>query len=81
LKFLVNIDKGQKRSEQLEKNLVKLTIKSFALIGTRQIKPEEFAATDKLMKNVFEFLVKVYFFFWLKFFIFPNISVEDMIVL
>jgi len=44
----------------LEKNIISLTTKSILLISTRQIKSEDLLPTEKLMKNIFEYLVKIY---------------------
>jgi len=60
LKYLVNLDKGQKRGEVLEKNIISLIGKSIGFISTRQIKSEDLLPTEKLMKNIFEYLVKIY---------------------
>jgi len=61
LKNIVSKESGDpKRAEELEKNIIKIAVKSFLLIENGKLNGEEFLKADATLREAFELLSKCY---------------------
>jgi len=61
LKKIVKKESGDpKRSEELEKDIIKIAVKSYLLIENGKLNTEEFLKADKPLREAFELLSKCY---------------------
>jgi len=50
----------QKKAEDLEKNIIKIAVKSYLLIEGKVLTADDFLVADKPLRDSFELMVKVY---------------------
>jgi len=61
LKRLVKVESGSaKKAEDLEKNVIKIAVKSFLLIEEGILTADDFLVADKPLREAFELMVKVF---------------------
>jgi len=61
LKRIVKAESGAaKKAEDLEKNILKITVKVYMLIEARELNADEFLSADKPVREAFELLVRIY---------------------
>jgi len=61
LKRIVKVEAGAtKKAEDLEKNILKITVKVYMLIEARELNAEDFLSADKPVREAFELLVRIY---------------------
>jgi len=61
LKRIVKSESGsQKKAEDLEKNIIKIAVKSFLLIENKVLTADDFLVADKPLREAFELMVKVF---------------------
>jgi len=61
LKRIVKADSGsQKQADDLEKNIIKIAVKSFLLIEKKVLTPDDFLIADKPLREAFELMVRVF---------------------
>jgi len=51
---------SNKKADDLEKNILKITLKSYLLLENSSIKAEDFLEADKSLREAFELLVRIY---------------------
>jgi len=61
LKRVVKVESNSnKKAEDLEKNILRITLKSYLLLEATIIKAEDFLEADKSAREAFELLVRIY---------------------
>jgi len=61
LKRIVKSESGiSKKAEDLEKNIIKIAVKSFLLIENKVLTADDFLVADKPLREAFELMVKVF---------------------
>eukprot|EP01124_Arcella_intermedia_P017838 TRINITY_DN24815_c0_g1_i1.p1 TRINITY_DN24815_c0_g1~~TRINITY_DN24815_c0_g1_i1.p1 ORF type:complete len:355 (+),score=99.62 TRINITY_DN24815_c0_g1_i1:77-1141(+) len=61
LKRIVKAESGsQKQADDLEKNIIKIAVKSFLLIENKSLSPDDFLVADKPLREAFELMVRVF---------------------
>jgi len=61
LKRIVKSESGStKKAEDLEKNIIKIAVKSFLLIENKNLTADDFLVADKPLREAFELMVKVF---------------------
>jgi len=61
LKNIVRVESGNpKRAEDLEKNIIKIAVKSYLLIEKGTLDPDEFLKADKPLRSAFELLCRCF---------------------
>jgi len=61
LKRIVKVEAGAtKKAEDLERNILKITVKVYMLIEARELNAEDFLSADKPVREAFELLVRIY---------------------
>ena len=49
-----------KKADDLEKNIIKIAVKSFLLVENKQLQADDFLVADKPLREAFELMVKVF---------------------
>jgi len=61
LKIIVKAQSGNsKTGEELEKNIIRIAVKSFVLIEDKKLSADDFLVADKPLREAFELMVKVF---------------------
>jgi len=61
LKRIVKAESGSpKKAEDLEKNIIKIAVKSFLLVENKKLQADDFLVADKPLREAFELMVKVF---------------------
>jgi len=61
LENMVKVESGSaKKAEELEKNIIKIAVKSFLLIENKVLTADDFLVADKPAREAFELMVKVF---------------------
>jgi len=61
LKRIVKAESGSaKKADDLEKNIIKIAVKSFLLVENKQLQADDFLIADKPLREAFELMVKVF---------------------
>jgi len=61
LKKIVKSESGsQKKADDLEKNIIKIAVKSFLLVENKKLQADDFLVADKPLREAFELMVKVF---------------------
>jgi len=61
LKRIVKSESGTaKKADDLEKNIIKIAVKSFLLVENKQLQADDFLVADKPLREAFELMVKVF---------------------
>ena len=60
MKRIVTKADGKKKSEEMEKNIIKLMVKGYLLVDNGKIEGEAFLAADKPIRNAFELMARCY---------------------
>jgi len=61
LKRIVKSESGlAKKADDLEKNIIKIAVKSFLLVENKQLQADDFLVADKPLREAFELMVKVF---------------------
>jgi len=61
LKNIVRVESDNpKKADELEKNIIKIAVKSYLLIDKGKLDPDEFLKADKPLREAFELLVRCY---------------------
>jgi len=60
MKRIVTKADGKKKSEELEKNIIKLMVKGYLLVDNNKIDGEAFLVADKPVRSAFELLARCY---------------------
>jgi len=61
LKRIVRAESGNaKKAEELEKNIIKIAVKSFLLVDSKKLQADDFLVADKPLRDSFELMVKVF---------------------
>jgi len=61
IKKIVKAESGsQKKADDLEKNILKIAVKSFVLVDNKKLLADDFLVADKPLRDAFELMVKVF---------------------
>jgi len=61
LKRIVKAESNSpKKAEELEKNIIKIAVKSFLLVENKKLQADDFLVADKPLRDAFELMVKVF---------------------
>jgi len=61
LKRIVKSESGSvKKADDLEKNIIRIAVKSFLLVENKQLQADDFLVADKPLREAFELMVKVF---------------------
>jgi hypothetical protein len=60
MKRIVKKVDGQKKAEELEKNIIKIAVKAFMLVENKKLNGDDFLAADAPLREAFELLIKCF---------------------
>lgn len=60
LKRIVRKESGQKKADEIEKNIIKIAVKSYLLVENKTLKGEAFLVADKPLRDAFELMAKIF---------------------
>jgi len=60
VKKIVTKESGKKKADEIEKNIIKITVKAYLLVDKKEIAGDSFLQADKPLRQAFEILIKCF---------------------
>jgi len=60
MKRIVKKDSGQKKSDELEKSIIKIAVKAYLLIENKKLTGDDFLVADQPLRDSFELMIKCF---------------------
>mmetsp|Transcript_29357 Transcript_29357/g.32621 ORF Transcript_29357/g.32621 Transcript_29357/m.32621 type:complete len:339 (+) Transcript_29357:256-1272(+) len=60
IRRIIKKTSGPKKADEIEKNIIKLAVKSYLLIDRKKLQGDEFLVADKPLREAFELLIKCF---------------------
>lgn len=60
VKKIVTKESGKKKADEVERNIIKITVKAYLLVDKKEIEGDAFLGADKPLRQAFEILIKCF---------------------
>jgi len=60
VKKIVTKESGKKKADEIERNIIKITVKAYLLVDKKEIEGDAFLQADKPLRQAFEILIKCF---------------------